>query len=225
MWIALGMAAMSFVMPAALADDDDKAKPEAEDFDRTGADTEKHELDAETIEEQKMSIDKMADSAMKELFASSQHAKELFDKAYGHAVFSVVKVAVGITGGGGEGVAIAKRAKDEPIYMDMATGGIGVGLGGQKYRTIFLFEDQKAFDEFVFDGWEADAEANAAAGTEGANAAASFSEGVAVYQFTDKGLLANVDVSGTKYWIDEDLNHPSLVERSKETEEDREKTD
>jgi lipid-binding SYLF domain-containing protein len=221
LWVALGIAAMAFVMPAAPADDD-KSKGPAEDFNRTGPSIEK-ELDSKSIVKQQTEIRTTADTTMQKLFATSPGAKGLYDRAYGYAVFSIVKVAVGITGGGGDGVAYAKRAMNEPIYMEMATGGVGLGLGGQKYQTIFLFENQRAFEDFVYGGWEADAAANAAAGNQGANAAASFSDGVAIYQITDKGLIASVDVAGTKYWVDEDLNSPAIVERAKE--KDREKTD
>jgi lipid-binding SYLF domain-containing protein len=209
--LALALAAFGFALPAAIAQE--HKEPAADEFDKSGVqtpqeDTEDKAKDTDKLYAERQRIRTMADSAMKELLAESEHAKKLHEKAYGYAVFSVVKVAVGITGGGGEGVAFAKRAMDDPIYMEMATGGIGIGLGGQKYRTIFLFENQKAFDEFVFDGWEGDAEANAAAGTAGANTASSFTNGVVIYQITDKGLLANADVSGTKYWMDKELNHP-----------------
>jgi hypothetical protein len=30
--------------------------------------------------------------------------------------------------------------------------------------------------------------------------------GVAYYQLTDKGLMASADISGTKYWKNDDLN-------------------
>jgi lipid-binding SYLF domain-containing protein len=220
--IALALAAFGLALPAAVAQE--AKQPASEEFNKSGVsaqqDTEHKATDKEKLAAERQRIRTMADSTMKELLASSEQAKKLHNAAYGYAVFSVVKVAVGLTGGGGEGVAIAKRNMDDPIYMEMATGGIGVGLGGQKYRTIFLFETQKAFDEFVFDGWEGDAEANAAAGTAGANAASSFTNGVVIYQITDKGLLANADVSGTKYWIDEELNHPDRLEPS-----DRERTD
>ncbi len=227
MHIALALAAFALATPAALADDEKKST--ADEFNKTGIETQDgaeaphKELDPAKIEADKQRLRTMSQTTMKELLATSEGAKKLHDTAYGYAVFEVVKVAVGITGGAGEGVAYAKRAMHDPIYMEMATGGIGLGLGGQKYRTIFLFENQKAFDEFVFDGWEAGAEANAAAGNEGANAASSFSDGVAIYQITEKGLIANVDVSGTKYWMDDELNHP---ERLDETgDEDRERTD
>jgi lipid-binding SYLF domain-containing protein len=225
--IALALAAFGFALPAIAQED---KQPPADEFDRSGIQTpqenvkpEQEVKDTDKLYADRQRIRTMADSAMKDLLASSEQAKKLHDTAYGYAVFSVVKVAVGITGGGGEGVAIAKRASNDPIYMEMATGGLGVGLGGQKYRTIFLFENQKAFDEFVFDGWEGDAEANAAAGTAGANAASSFTNGVVIYQITDKGLLANADISGTKYWMDEELNHPERLDSAPSDE--RERTD
>lgn len=177
------------------------AAPSFADKDKEGSDKK-----AAKIEAKQKKIDKMADRTIDKLLDTSPAAKTLHDKAYGYAVFSVVKVAVGVTGGGGEGVAQTKGSTPDPVYMKMATGGIGLGLGGQKYRTVFLFETEKAFNYFVDHGWQADAEANAAAGTEGANAAATFSNGVAVFQMTDKGLIANVDVSGTKYWKDDALN-------------------
>jgi len=97
-------------------------------------------------------------------------------------------------------------ATGQRTYMKMGTGGIGLGLGGQSYQIVFFFETQQAFDRFVTKGWQADASANAAAGTKGANETASFSNGVAVFQLTNKGLMAQADVSGTKYWKHKKLN-------------------
>lgn len=157
------------------------------------------------MEQKRAELDKMARETLNELREKHPKAKELYDDAYGYAVFRSLEIAIGVTGGSGNGVAIPKDS-NEHIYMKMATGGIGVGLGGQKHRTVFLFEDKETFDQFVYKGWEADAEASASAGTEGKHAASSFTEGIAIYQFTDKGLLATADVSGTKYWINEKLN-------------------
>ena len=77
---------------------------------------------------------------------------------------------------------------------------------GKKYNVVFLFENQKPFDSFVDKGWQADTQAGVAAGTAGADAAATFRGGVAVYQITDKGLMASVDITGTKYWKHKKLN-------------------
>ena len=71
---------------------------------------------------------------------------------------------------------------------------------------MFLFEDEETFRSFVQKGWHADATATAAMGSKGSNAEASFSHGLAVYQLTNKGVMAHVDISGTKYWKHRKLN-------------------
>ena len=90
--------------------------------------------------------------------------------------------------------------------MKMGTGGIGLGIGGQSYQVVFFFQDEKTFHNFVEKGWKADASAQAAAGKDGANATTGFVNGVAVWQVTDKGLMASADISGTKYWKNKKLN-------------------
>jgi len=112
---------------------------------------------------------------------------------------------VGVGVPGGNGVAVEK-ATGKRTYMKMGTGGIGFGLGGQKYQVIFLFQDRQTFENFVNKGWVAEASAKAAAGTSGANAKTTFTNGMAVYQLTDKGLMANADIAGTKYWKNDKLN-------------------
>ena len=59
--------------------------------------------------------------------------------------------------------------------MKMGTGGIGFGLGANKYQVIFLFQDSQTYDNFVNKGWQAAVSANAAAGTSGKNAPSTFS--------------------------------------------------
>ena len=99
------------------------------------------------------------------------------------------------------------KTTGERTYMKMGTGGVGLGLGGQRYQVIFLFQDTTALERFVNKGWHADASAQAAAGTAGVGAQATFRNGVAVFQLTDKGLLASADLTGTKYWKNKKLNN------------------
>src|SRR2546428_494097 len=117
----------------------------------------------------------------------------------------IFKVAILVSGGGGIGVAV-DRAKRGRTYMKMGTAGIGVGLGGQSYSLVFLFEDVEAVQKFITKGWQADATATAALWSKGAAAEASFTHGLAVYQLTNKGLMAHLDISGTKYWKHRKLN-------------------
>jgi lipid-binding SYLF domain-containing protein len=110
-----------------------------------------------------------------------------------------------LSGGGGVGVAVDKSS-GRSTYMKTGSAGLGVGLGGQAYQVVFMFENRDALERFVNKGWQADVSANAAAGTVGKNAPSTFSNGIAVFQITHKGLVAQADISGTKYWKAKKLN-------------------
>jgi len=187
--IAVFLVALALVAPATLLAADD-----------TGEDWKSLKADSKRAK-----INETADAALNEVMNKNWKAQELFDSAYGWAVFDNLKIAFLISGGGGNGVAINKGT-GERTYMKMGTGGIGLGLGGQKYQVVFLFQDEKTFFNFVEKGWKADASAQAAAGDDGANATTGFVNGVAVWQITDSGLMALADITGTKYWKNKKLN-------------------
>ena len=46
----------------------------------------------------------------------------------------------------------------------------------------------------------------AVAGSDSAGAASGFIDGTIIYTVGEKGLMASADVSGTRFWVDEDLN-------------------
>ncbi len=156
-------------------------------------------------ESKRMKIDETAQGALDTLFASNPKAENLFEMSYGWAVFDNLKLAFGFSGGGGNGVAKV-RVTGEKTYMKMGTAGIGIGLGVNTYQVVFLFQDSRTFNSFVEKGWQADATASAVAGEAGAEAKTDFSNGMAIYQITDKGLMAHVDIAGTKYWKNKKLN-------------------
>ena len=156
-------------------------------------------------ESKRLKINEMADAALETVMNGNWKAEELFETAYGWAAFDNLKIAFILSGGGGNGMAIRKES-GERIYMKMGTAGIGLGIGGQSYQVIFFFQDERTFHNFVEKGWKADASAQAAAGKDGANATTGFVNGVAVWQITDKGLMASADISGTKYWKNKKLN-------------------
>jgi lipid-binding SYLF domain-containing protein len=153
----------------------------------------------ESRDEQRTQIDADEKTTLARLFKESAQARRLYESAYGYATFDIIKVSLGLTGGGGQGAAVNKTSGAR-TYMRMGTGGINFGAGGQLYQLVFLFEDGQSFEKFVSDGWEAGASANAVAGPLGANAGTSFINGVAVYQLTEAGLMLLLDISGTKYW-------------------------
>ena len=149
-------------------------------------------------------IDARSSAILDEVLGEGAKAKDLFGKAIGYAIFDNTKVALGLSGGGGSGVAVDKSSGTR-TYMKMGTGGVGLGIGVKTYQVIMLFEKEKVFQNFVDNGWQADAQAGAAAGSAGAAAETTFHNGMAVFVRTKKGLMASADISGTKYW-QSDLN-------------------
>jgi lipid-binding SYLF domain-containing protein len=87
----------------------------------------------------------------------------------------------------------------------MGMAGVGLGIGGQRYGLVILFETEDRLNKFVAGGWDSSATAEAAAGQEGVAFRSSFIDGMAIFQVTDKGLMAWADVSGTKFWVNEEL--------------------
>jgi len=157
------------------------------------------------VESQRAKINEVAKETLDQLFSENPKAKGLYDEAIGWAVFDNTKVAFGISGGGGTGVAVSK-ASGKRVYMKMGTGGVGFGLGVNKFQVVFLFQNEVTLNNFIEKGWQADAGATAAAGKSAAEAKTNFVNGLAIYQLTEKGLMLNADLAGTKYWQHDKLN-------------------
>lgn len=155
--------------------------------------------------ERRQEIDAGAAATLDELFAANASARDLYERAAGYAVFTATKAGFIVSGGSGTGVAVDK-ATGHRTYMRMGTGGIGLGIGAQRYSMIILFEGDAHLARFVQGGWDSSATAQAAAGQEGISVRSSFINGVAFYQLTDKGLMAHADVSGTRFWAIPELN-------------------
>lgn len=155
--------------------------------------------------ERRREIDTRAQQTLEKLLDTQQAVKALYDRAAGYAVFTATKAGFIVTGGGGTGVAVDK-ASGRRTYMRMGTGGIGLGIGAQRYDLVILFETPAHVDRFIRGGWDASTTAQAAAGSDGVTVTSSFIDGVAFYQITDRGLMAQADISGTRFWTVNELN-------------------
>lgn len=162
------------------------------------------ELDAETAAERRQEILDMSKSTL-ETLSKDASAEELIDSAYGHAVFDTTKGGFIVTGAGGTGVA-ARKNGSRPVYMHMGAGGVGLGAGLENYKLVILFENEDVYEQFVDGQWTAGTSAQAAAGRDGAAVVGKFNNGVAVYHLTDKGLIAQADVTGVRFWPSDRLN-------------------
>jgi lipid-binding SYLF domain-containing protein len=156
------------------------------------------------VQQRRQEIDSNAQSTLDDLLKAQAGVRDLYDRATGYAVFTVTKGGFIVTGGGGNGVAVNKST-GQRTYMRMGTGGVGLGIGGQRYSLVMLFETVDRLEKFIAGGWDSSATAEAAAGQEGIAFRSSFIDGVAFYQITEKGLMATADVSGTKFWVNDEL--------------------
>ena len=150
-------------------------------------------------------INATAGAALDQLLKGNPKAKELYEKAFGWAAFDNLKLGFFFSGGGGKGVAVEKKT-NKRTYMEMGAAGFGLAFGGKKYQVVFLFQDSQTFNNFIEKGWQAQGNINATAGQSNAGGQTAFVNGMAIYQISGTGLMANVDVSGTKYFKDKDLN-------------------
>lgn len=160
---------------------------------------------------QREKILEMRADVLDTLYERKPEAKGEISRSKGYAVFSNVGINLFmISAGGGRGVVHDNRS-GEDIFMNMASAGVGIGLGVKDFRGIFIFHTNKALDNFVEQGWDFSGQADAAAkasdkgGEE--NLAGTAINGVTLYQLTETGLALQATLQGTKYWKANKLNN------------------
>lgn len=144
------------------------------------------------------------------LYEIQPSARYVIENAAGYGVFSTFGIKIFFAGGGtGKGFVHNNRTK-RYTYMRMLQVQGGLGFGASKNRIIWVFETQKALTDFVNSGWDFGGKAQAAAMLQDTGAmfsgAVSVAPGVYIYQLTETGLAAELTVSGTKYFKDNELN-------------------
>lgn len=159
--------------------------------------------------EQQASLRDMANQALTQLYSNNPAAQGAIMNAAGYAVFSDFGFKLIYAGGAkGKGIAVNNATRQE-TFMKMMELQPGYGLGAEKFWLIFVFETPDAFNTFVTSGWEAGANAMMAAKSKtsgGALAGAvTVSDGVYMFQITQKGLMVGVSITGARYYKDKDL--------------------
>ena len=146
-------------------------------------------------------IDAAATSALARLSSTMPGSRELVGKARGVLVFpSVLAAGLGIGGEYGEGVLrVGGKSVD---YYSTASASFGLQIGAQSKAVIFLFMTQDALDKFRnSQGWTAGVDASVAVIKAGANGDIDLNtatQPVDVFVMTNKGLMANLTIEGTK---------------------------
>ena len=147
---------------------------------------------------------KASDKTIKALnkFKKISSLKTYFKKARGYAVFpNVGKGGIGIGGARGKGEVFENGKVIGSTSLTQVS--IGFQLGGQAFSQIIFFKDKKSLDRFTEGNFEFGASASAALISEGANASADYSDGVAVLTFSKGGLMYEASIGGQKFSYEE----------------------
>jgi len=124
--------------------------------------------------------------------------KPYFKKAAGYVVFpNVSKVGIGIGGARGSGEVFEDNKVIGSATLTQLS--IGFQLGGQAFSQIIFFQNKNDLNRFTEGNFEFDASVSAALITEGANAAADYSNGAAIFTFSKGGLMYEASIGGQKF--------------------------
>ena len=158
---------------------------------------------AASLEEKRQHIRDISNRTLLKLYGLQPAARGYVENAAGYAVFGNWGVKLVFIGGGtGKGMAV-NNSNNHEVFMDMITGTAGFGHGAKTYNVVFIFENEKALNDFTTNGWQFGGQVTAAA-TDSVSGGAyqgafSVSPGVWMYELTDKGLALEITLKGAKY--------------------------
>ncbi|MCH3949391.1 MAG: hypothetical protein LKE33_00380 [Acidaminococcus sp.] len=169
---------------------------------------------AEKKEQQRQELRVKTYKVLQDLYEKKPKSKRAIEHAYGYAVFMDTSYTAGFIGGGhGRGRAV-NQSNGKEIFMKMAEGKLGLGIGVRQSNIVFVFDTIDAFTSFVSKGWTFGGQAVAAATDDvhGDALEGSFqvAPGMWMYQMTTKGLAAELTAKGTRFYVDNDLNETKI---------------
>jgi len=167
-------------------------------------------VDENEILQERYRIREVGQDSLAALYEIQPSARHAIEHSAGYGVFSIFGIKLFFAGGNtGKGFVHNNWTK-RYTYMRMVQVQGGLGFGASKDRIIWVFETQKALKDFVNSGWEFGGKAQLAAMVQDTGGmftgAVSIAPGVYLYQLTETGLSAELTVSGTKYFKDNELN-------------------
>src|SRR5690348_84074 len=153
-----------------------------------------------------------------QLFKEAGASKGFFGNSYGYAVFPGIGKGGFVVGGAhGNGRVYKKGVPVGDVSMTQVS--VGFQIGGEAFREIIFFEDERAYSEFTKGNFEFGADATAVAVTAGAEASAGttgtsagasggqrdattrgkYYKGMATFVIVKGGAMAGVSVGGQKF--------------------------
>lgn len=152
---------------------------------------------------------KMKSDALTQLFENKPYTRKLVESSPGYAVFSNANINLLFVAAGTGYGAVKNMNTGKHTYMNMAEGGVGLGLGVKDYRIVLIFHTEAAMNQFIDSGWSFGGNVDAAAKASdkgGSVEGEAYFGDVTVFTFTESGLALQATVKGTKFWKDNELN-------------------
>ena len=137
-------------------------------------------------------------AVLDQFVAQDPSLRDWVSNAHGYAVFpEIAKGGFWVGGGFGRGVVFERGEPIGRATTSQAT--IGAQIGAQTYSQVIFFRDQAALRTFQRGNFEFSAQATAVAATAGAAATTSYERGVAVFNMTRGGLMAEASIGGQRF--------------------------
>ncbi|MDA1001401.1 MAG: YSC84-related protein [bacterium] len=160
--------------------------------------------------EKRKSVQAMRVETLNKLYKIHPDAQGAVKRSVGYGVFTNVGLNLFLVSGAGGWGIVRDNRTGKDTYMNMASAGVGIGLGVKDFRGVFVFTSRSALERFVNHGWSAQGQADAAAkaGEKGGALAGAIevAPGMKLDQITENGLAIQATIQGTKFWKDSDLN-------------------
>jgi lipid-binding SYLF domain-containing protein len=152
---------------------------------------------APKTEADRQSLAIKASGALSQMVARDPGLRGLIDRSAGYAIFpSIGKGAYGVGGAWGRGVVYEHGVVVG--YTTLTQASFGLQAGGQSYAQLIVFSDPYSLGRLKRGNYELNGSVSAVAVTAGASGVARFSDGVAVFQMVNGGLMVEAAVAGQK---------------------------
>ncbi len=149
----------------------------------------------------KEEIDAKVHEALDNFYKTSAAGKQLSEKAHAILVFpSIVKAGFIVGGEYGEGALISNGNTE--AYYNIVSASFGYQIGAQLHSQVVLFMTKDALERFRYsNGWDAGFGGSVAVVTAGASkefTIDNMQEPVIAFIFSEKGLMGNLTLEGSK---------------------------
>ena len=165
-------------------------------------------VSAKSLEAKRAELEHKVETTLDKFYEINPEARTAVEGNVGYAVFAGTSSQLGFFGSSHmRGMAINNQT-GEQVYMKGGEAQVGLGIGIKEYSLVFVFCSEEAWENFISKKWSvggtANVDANDGVTGGGLDGAARVDSDIYVYQFTTKGLAAQVGITGTYYTKDDD---------------------